>query len=317
MQLSVGMIVTEPLHEVQTSTLRVGVGFSEHADPSRAVVEASESARATLRGATAHLTLIITAGPVASDAVSAVKSVLGPVGVAGGTTARLFTEAGFHERGALIVAMATEGDATNGVAAVSCTDVAEAGRSAARIIMAGWPFRLRYPRGLGIAFSALGTPRQFLESWRQFMGPKMRTVCGSMPGSVLYGAGTRPILSVACLEAPYSTGLGYAEAFAGDAALEPDMLIRGAAEATSTAIKRLNERPARLVLVLESAARHEALGSRAGEEWHQVQTAAGYRLPCVGWLCERVDGFGRGIQPMDQTGSLVVAAVGDGPGAGA
>jgi hypothetical protein len=311
------MIATEPLHEVHTSTLRVGVGFSEHADPSRAVVEASESARATLHGATAHLTLIITAGPAASDAVSAVKSVLGPVGVAGGTTARLFTETGFHERGALIVAMATEGDATNGVAGVSGADPVEAGRSAARIIMAGWPFRLRYPRGLGIAFSALGTPRQFLESWRQFMGPKMRTVCGAMPGSVLYGAGIRPIVSVACLEAPYSTGLGYADFSGDDSAPQPDMLIHGAAEATSTAIKRLNERPARLVLVLESAARLEALGSRAIEEWQQIQAAAGHRFPCVGWLCERVDGFGRGIQPTDQEGSLVVAAVGDGPSGGA
>jgi hypothetical protein len=311
------MIATEPLHEAQTSILRVGVGFSEHADPSRAVLEASDAARAILGGATAHLAVIVTAGGTASDAVAAVKSVLGPVGVAGGTTTRLMTDTGFHHRGALVVAMAAEGDATNGVAAVSGMDAAEAGRSAARIIMAGWPFRLRYPRGLGIAFTGVGTPRQFLESWRQFMGPKMRTVCGGTPGGVLYGAGTSPVASVACLEAPYATGLGFAEGFVAGTAADPAVLIQGAREATTTAIKRLNDRAARLVLVLASSARHDAVGSSAQREWEHIQAAAGDRLPCVGWVCERVDGYGRGIQPVDQLGSLVVAAVGDGPAAGA
>jgi hypothetical protein len=311
------MIATEPLHEVQSSTLKISVGTSAAADPSRAILDASECARTGLRGATAHLALVVSAGPPASDGVSAVKSVFGPVGVAGGATTRIMTEAGFSERGAVVIAMATEGDATSGVASVSSTDAMEAGRSAARIIMAGWPFRLRYPRGLGVAFTGIGAPREFLESWRQFMGPKMRTLCGVMPGGALYGSGNRPVVSVACLEAPYATGLGYAEGFDPDGNPDADVLVHGAAEATATAIKRLNERSARLVLVLESSVRHAALGARAGDEWQQIVGAAGERLPCVGWLCDRVDGYGRGIQPADQPGALVVTAIGDAPAASA
>jgi hypothetical protein len=311
------MIATEPLHDVQISTLKIGVGFSRDTDPTRAILEAGETARSGLHGATAHLALVVTAGAPATDAVSAVKSILGPVGVAGGATTRLMTEAGFTDRGVAVIAIATEGDATNGVAAVGGADAAEAGRGAARIIMAGWPFRLRYPRGLGIAFAGVGTPREFLDSWRQFMGPKMRTVCGLMPGGALYGSGARPAASVACLEASYGTGLGFAEGFAPDVPVEPDVLIQGASEATATALKRLNDRSARLVVVLESATRQAQLGAQAHEEWERIQATAGDRLPCIGWVCDRVDGYGRGIQPADQDGALVVAAVGDGPSSAA
>lgn len=313
-QLPTGMIATEPLRDVQTSTLRVGVGFAAGLDPLRATLAAAESARAGLRGATAHLALVVSAGLDATDPVTGVRSVLGPVGVAGGVTTRLLTECGLSDQGVVVVAMATEGDATNGVAAVPGMDPIEAGQSAARLIMAGWPFRLRYPRGLGIAFAGLGTPRQFLEAWRQFMGPKMRTICGVMRGGALFGVGWPNLaVSVACLEASYATGLGYAEGFASADPQDAEVLIHGAAEATSTALKRLNDRSSRLVLVLESAARHAALGPAAADEWQRVQAEVGDRAICVGWLCERVDAYGRGIQPADENGSLVVAAVGDGP----
>ena len=41
----------------------------------------------------------------------------------------------------------------------------------------------------------------FLASWRDFMGPKMRTVCGVMTSPVLYGGapGKSPNVSVACV----------------------------------------------------------------------------------------------------------------------
>ena len=106
--------------------------------------------------------LIITAGDAATDPVPMVRSVLGPVGIAGGVTTGVFTEAGIASRGVLVVAFATEGDAASGAACVGARDLADAGRSAARLVMAGWPFRLRYPRGLGLTFTSAGSPLSFL-----------------------------------------------------------------------------------------------------------------------------------------------------------
>ena len=298
----------------QSSALKVSVGFDTHSDPRRASIEAAEIARAGLGSGTPQLALIVTAGDTATDPVPAVRSVLGPVGVAGGVTTGIFTDAGLFGRGALVVAFATEGDAASGAACVAAPDLADAGRCAARLVMAGWPFRLRYPRGLGLAFTSSGSPLSFLESWRQFMGPKMRTVCGVMPGRMVCGTAThRAVASVACLEASYATGLGYAEGFAPDTWPDANALVHGSAEATKTALKRLDERSARLVLVFESAARYEALGALARDEWSGVLAEVADRAPCVGWLCERVSGYGRGIQPADQHGSLMVAAVGDPP----
>ena len=298
----------------QSSALKVAVGFDTHTDPRRASIAAAEIARAGLCGGTPQLALIITAGDNANDPVPCVRSVLGPVGVAGGSTTGIFTDSGLFGRGVLVVAFATEGDAASGAACVTAPDLADAGRRAARLVMAGWPFRLRYPRGLGLAFTSSGSPLPFLESWRQFMGPKMRTVCGVMPGRMVCGTETQQAMaSVACLEASYATGLGFADGFTADTWPDAGALVHGTAEATKTALKRLDERSARLVLVFESAARYEALGALARDEWSAVQAEVADRAPCVGWLCDRVSGYGRGIQPADQHGALIVAAVGDPP----
>jgi hypothetical protein len=144
------------------------------------------------------------------------------------------------------------------------------------------------------------------------MGPKMRTVCGIMPG-MPYGSGSdTPTASVACLEASYATGLGYAEGLTSEERPDVGRLIQGSAEATNTALKRLDERSARLVVVFETAARAAALESRAAEEWDRIAAEAG-DVPCVGWLCEAVAAYGRGIQPADDPRALIVAAVGDSP----
>src|SRR5207244_3203274 len=78
---------------------------------------------------------------------------------------------------------------------------------------------------------------RFLDSWRDFMGPKMRTVCGVLGSAVLYGGSgaSEPRVSVACLEASYATGLGWS-----DATGEPsvDALVHGAADATPRAARR-------------------------------------------------------------------------------
>src|SRR5205085_10270365 len=132
---------------------------------------------------------------------------------------------------------------------------------------------------------------------------------------VVYGTPTpNPVVSVAALEAPYATGLGYAEGFGTNESIpDADVLIQGTADAVNTALKRLDEHSARLVLVLESQSRHDALGASAALEWARVQSEVGEEAPCIGWVCDRVAGYGRGIQPIDEAGSLLVAAIGDPP----
>ncbi|MBI1734377.1 MAG: hypothetical protein HYR51_04315 [Candidatus Rokubacteria bacterium] len=304
------MIATAP-SSPQTSTLKTSVGFAAYPDLRRAAFEAADIARAGLGGSQCRLALLITAGLTGSDPIPGLKSLLGPAGIAGGATTALMTDRGIVREGALVIALATEGDAASGAVAVPGRDAADAGGRAARIVLAGWPFRLRYPRGLGFVFARGNSPLAFLDTWREFMGPKMRTVCGIMPGAP-YGSGSdTPTASVACLEASYATGLGYAEGFVGEE--HPDArLIHGAAEATNTALKRLDERSARLVVVFESVARAATLGPAAAEEWHRIVAEAG-DVPCVGWLCDAVAGYGRGIQPADDPRALIVAAVGDSP----
>ena len=83
--------------------------------------------------------------------------------------------------------------------------------------------------------------------------------------------------------------------------------------ATRTALKRLEGDGARLVLVIESSARHRALGRAAAEEWAAIKSEVNPGTPCVGWLCDHVAGYGRGVRPVDADGSLVVVALGDAP----
>jgi cytochrome c-type biogenesis protein CcmH/NrfG len=108
---------------------------------------------------------------------------------------------------------------------------------------------------------------------------------------------------VACLEAPYATGLGYAEGGG----------LESAADAMLTAVKRLDGRPPRLVLVVETAARYEAMGAQAAAEWAAMRSQLDEGTPLVGWLAEQVAGYGRGVQPTDSRQALMVLAIGDSP----
>lgn len=312
LQLVDSMIAAAPPH---TSTLKASVGFAASPDLRRASLDAADMAQSGLGGSQCRLALLVTAGLQGSDPVPGLKSLLGSAGIAGGETSALLTEHGIVRQGALVIALATEGDAASGAAAVPGRDAGDAGSRAARIILAGWPFRLRYPRGLGLAFTSSGSPLAFLDMWREFMGPKMRTVCGVMGGRP-YGSGIdAAVASVACLEASYATGLGYAEGFVCEERPAAQRLIHGAAEATKTALKRLDERSERLVLVIETKARAEVLGAEAADEWARVEAEVGDRVPCVGWVADSVAGYGRGIQPTDDPRALIVAAIGDAPAA--
>lgn len=271
-----------------------------------------------LHGAIPDLALIVTAGPATPAAADHARGVLGRVQLAGGATDAVLTDDGPMKEGALVVCVANADGAASGVAATAGRGLVDAGQAAARLVLSGWPFRARYPRGLGIAFARPATgdsAQRFLDSWRDFMGPKMRTVCGVMTAPVLYGGapGRSPNVSVACVEAPYATGLGYTDATAGDGSPSTEALVHGAADATLTALKRLDGRPAKLVLVIESAERQALLGGAARQEWTAMRSQMDEGTPCVGWLVEEVSAYGRGVQPTTARGSLVVIALGDAP----
>ena len=297
--------------------LEVGLGLASRCSGEEAVARAASIATSRLHGATADLALIVTAGAPVADAAKHARSVLGRIQIAGGATAAILTDDGPMKEGALVACVANADGAASGVAATAGRGLADAGQAAARLILSGWPFRARYPRGLGIAFArpATGdTAQRFLDSWRDFMGPKMRTVCGVLSSPTLYGgpADRTPNVSVACVEAPYATGLGYTDA-AVDGTPTTESLLHGAADATLTALKRLDGRPAKLVLVIESAERYALLGSQARAEWTAMRSQMEESTPCVGWLVEEVAAYGRGVQPTTARGSLVVVAVGDAP----
>ena len=296
--------------------LQIGVGLASHPDILWAAVRATAMARGGLSEATPDLAFVVTAGVAMGDVTRTIRSVLGAVGIAGGATTALLTDAGPVSSGALVVCVANGDGAASGAATGSGRTLAEASENTARLVLAGWPFRLRYPRGLGLAFAPSGVGRpadDFLGAWRAFMGPKMRTACSVLSSPVLYGApGMAPLASVGCLEASYATGLGYADGAAGESSSSrARALVHGAGEAALTALKRLQGHAPRLVLVIESAARHAALGCAAADEWGVIRGEVGDRTPCVGWLCDGIAAYGRGVRPVDDEDSLVVVAIGE------
>src|SRR5256885_4881529 len=132
------------------------------------------------------------------------------------------------------------------------------------------------------------------------MGPKMRTVCSVLSAPAVFGSSPAdPVVSVGCLEAPCSTGLGWAEGFDPSAPPEPDALVQGAVDATLTAVKRLEGDAARLVLVIESTARHRALGSAAADEWEAIRGTIGGRTPRLGRAFDHGSGDRGRVRPRD------------------
>lgn len=298
------------------SKLDVGVGYARNADVTIAAREAAETAAAALGDTLPEIAFVVTAGAETGDVVHAVREVLGPVSVAGGAMPCLLTDEGPIMQGALVIAIVNADGAVSGVAAMGGRDLTAAGQAAARMVLAGWPFRARYPRGLGLAFTRAGeSAPAFLEAWREFMGPKMRTVCSTGGDGTLYGmSSAAPRVSVGCLEAPYATGLGYADG-AGLDGTPPSVetLVHGAADATLTAVKRLDGRPPHLILVVEGAGRRRALGDAARAEWTAIRSRTDESAPCVGWVCERVAAYGRGVQPSAGDDALIVLTLGDAP----
>ena len=312
------MLDTEIPQTHLSSKLEVGIGISADPNPDAAIAEAAGLAGRRLGSATPDFALVVTAGSVARDAVGTLREVLGQISVAGGAATALLTDHGPSREGALVVCVANADGATSGVAATGGRNLCEAGQAAARLVLAGWPFRARYPRGLAFAFARPDggdAAQTFLASWRDFMGPKMRTVCTVLGGAAAYGRGAaEPLASVASVEAPYASGIGYTDATPTDGVTPtPEALVHGAADAMLTAVKRLEGRPPRLVVAIESAARLRMLGSALSEEWAAMRGALEENTPCIGWVGEHVAAYGRGVQPTAAPGVLIVVTLGDSP----
>ena len=312
------MLDTEIPQTHLSSKLEVGIGISADPDPDAAIAEAAGLAGRRLGSAEPDFALVVTAGSVARDAVGALREVLGQISVAGGAATALLTDHGPSREGALVVCVANADGAASGVAATAGRNVREAGQAAARLVLAGWPFRARYPRGLAFAFARPDggdAAQTFLASWRDFMGPKMRTVCTVLGGAAAYGRGAaEPLASVASVEAPYASGIGYTDATPTDGVTAtPETLVHGAADAMLTAVKRLEGRPPRLVVAIEAAARLRMLGAAQSEEWAAMRGALDENTPCIGWVGEHVAAYGRGVQPRDAPGVLIVVTLGDAP----
>src|SRR2546422_5759423 len=90
-------------------------------------------------------------------------------------------------------------------------------------------------------------------------------------------------------------------------------LIQSTVEATRAAVKRLDGDAARLVLVVESGARHRSLGSAAGDEWTAIKNEVDAPVPCVGWLCPSGAAYGPRGRPPHAHRSPVVVAPRDAP----
>lgn len=312
------MLDTETPQTQLSSKLDVAIGVSVDPNPDAAIAAAAGAAARRLGSVSPDFALVVTAGSVARDAVGSLREVLGRISVAGGAATALVTDHGLSREGALVVCVANADGAASGVVATAGRGLGEAGQAAARLVLAGWPFRARYPRGLAFAFARPdggNAAQTFLASWRDFMGPKMRTICTVMGGDTVYGRGpTEPLASVACVEAPYASGIGYTDATPTDGvAPTSESMVHGAADAMLTAVKRLEGRPARLVLMIESAERHRMLGSAVAEEWAAMRGVLEDRTPLVGWIGEHVAAYGRGVQPTDAPGALVVVTLGDAP----
>ena len=312
------MLDTEIPQTHLSSKLEVGIGISADPNPDAAIAEAAGLAGRRLGSATPDFALVVTAGSVARDAVGTLREVLGQISVAGGAATALLTDHGPSREGALVVCVANADGAASGVAATAGRNLCEAGQAAARLVLAGWPFRARYPRGLAFAFARPDggdAAQTFLASWRDFMGPKMRTVCTVLGGAAAYGRGAaEPLASVVSVEAPYASGIGYTDATPTDGVTPTaETLVHGAADAMLTAVKRLEGRPPRLVVAIESAARLRMLGSALSEEWAAMRGALDEHTPCIGWVGEHVAAYGRGVQPTDAPGALIVVTLGDAP----
>jgi hypothetical protein len=297
-------------------TIKSSVGVACGDGLAEAVREAARAARAT-HGEEPQAALVVTTGVLPPASVAdIIAEAFGPVPMAGGVVAGILTDDAVIEAGAAVMCFSgdrltpTTGCGGSGRGLHGATD------RAGRLILAGSVTRRRYPRGFALAFvrgEGEHLTTEFLAPWRSVMGPKLRTVCSAVTSDVLYCSSTRDVggLAVLCLEGQYQSGVGLAPGLGAEPGVQPETLVHGAVDAAVTAVKRLEGQPARGLIVVESAARHRALGSVARQEWQAMREQMPANVPCLGWLTRAECASGHGIVPSCDTGSVAVVAIGD------
>jgi FIST N domain len=305
-----------PSKEARMMTVSSSVGAARGGDLLRAAIEAATTARRSLAEIAPQAALVLTAGSSAPQAlVPALRETLGSIPIAGGAVAGILTHEGVIDTGAAVMCFAGERLSPSTGCGAAAADLQAATERAGRLILSGSVSRRRYPRGLALAFTREGTgslTAQFLAPWRTVMGPKLRNICSAV-GAIYASEASGPgHLAVLCLEGHYQSGFGLANGYVpGEVPVDLEALVHGAADAASTAVKRLDGQPVRGVLVAQSAARHAVLGPLAQEEWMAVREQVGADVPMLGWLTSAECGCGHGTMPSGETGSLIVVAFGD------
>ena len=291
-------------------------------DPVRAIHEAAAAALRSGGGEAPKAALVASAGAASADALrAAARESLKGIPIAGAPVAGILTDDGVLTAGAAVMCFFGEILFASAAYGGRAAGLRAATERVGRLILSGACDRRHYPRGLTLAFArpiAGSCIAEFLQPWRHIAGPKLRTIFSATSAEALYGPCSEDpgALTVLTLEGTYESGLGVASGFVpGETIPDATTLVHGAADAAATAVKRLEGHSVRAALIAESAPRRAALGIAARDEWMAMREQIGPDVPCLGWLTCVEFGAGRGIVATAETGSVVVAALGDAPAA--
>jgi hypothetical protein len=80
-------------------------------------------------------------------------------------------------------------------------------------------------------------------------------------------------------------------------------------DAVGTALKKLEGRFPRGVLVVESVHRHASHSGEAWDEWEAIREQVGSEVPLLGWLTSAEVTPRNGSVPVCQSGSVVAVAL--------
>jgi len=300
--------------------VRSSIGVTRDDDPVRAIHEAAAAARASGGNEAPKAALVISAGAAPADALrTAARESLRGIPIAGMGVAGILTDNGVLIAGAAVLCLFGETLFPSCACGGRAASLRSATERVGRLILSGACDRRHYPRGLALAFArpvAGSCVAEFMRPWRHITGPKLRTIFSATSEEALYGPCSEDpgALTVLTLEGAYESGLGVASGFVpGETVPDATTLVHGAADAAATAVKRLEGHSVRAALIAESAQRHAALGIAARDEWMAMREQIGRDVPCLGWLTRVEFGAGRGLVATTETGSVVVAALGDTP----
>jgi hypothetical protein len=302
---------------VDPMMIRGAFGVAAGDDPVRAIQDAAAAARRSAGDSAPKAALVLVAGGTGVSGLGrAAWEATGGVPVAGASVAAILTDAGRLEAGAAVMCFYGDTLSPSAICVGRPMGLAAATERVGRLILAGASERRHFPRGVALAFASPVTESLadgFLVRWRHLAGPKLRTVISAAAGQPLCapGAAEPGTLAVLCLEGAYKSGVGFTGAPGpGESTADPATLVHGAADAATTAVKRLEGQPVRAALIVESAARYAGLGAAVRDEWLAMREQIGLDVPCVGWLTTAEGAYGRGATAGD-TGSVIVVALGE------